>query len=91
MHTFSLFQNGKMAELLVEETALAGVKRVAGTLRQDLADVTGAVPVQVEALREVTQENLVLVGTYGRSPLLESVAERGLLSLEGLRGRRSVF
>lgn len=115
MCTFSLFQNDRMADMLVEEAAFAGVKRVAGTVCRDLADVTGISPRRFtslsglasvnrreygqeeqredrqEDLREELRENLIFVGTCGRSPVLEAMERQGVLSLEGLRGKRECY
>lgn len=95
MRTFSVFEDGKTASLLVEKTAFAGVKRVAETVCRDVEDVTGTAPVRVEDLAEILQdyrqENLIFVGTCGRSPILETMEKRGVLSLEDLRGKRECY
>lgn len=90
MNKFSLFQNGKIANLLVEEEALPGVKRVARTICQDLEKVTGTMPVQIGSLREVTQENLIFVGTCAHSSLPAAIGE-GVLSLDEVRGKRESY
>ncbi|MFB9510016.1 glycosyl hydrolase 115 family protein [Streptomyces aurantiacus] len=58
-----------------------GVVRVAGDLRDDIERVTGVRPGSTVA-REV-----VLVGTIGRSPLIDGLVAAGKLDVRGIRGR----
>ncbi|MEV2230846.1 glycosyl hydrolase 115 family protein [Streptomyces phaeochromogenes] len=58
-----------------------GVVRVAGNLRDDIERVTGVRPGSAVA-REV-----VLVGTIGRSPLIDGLVAAGKLDVRGIRGR----
>jgi hypothetical protein len=58
-----------------------GVVRVAGDLRDDIERVTGVRPGSAVA-REV-----VLVGTIGRSPLIDALVASGKLDVRGVRGK----
>ncbi|MCX4558585.1 glycosyl hydrolase 115 family protein [Streptomyces phaeochromogenes] len=58
-----------------------GVVRVAGDLRDDIERVTGVRPGSAVA-REV-----VLVGTIGRSPLIDGLVAAGKLDVRGIRGK----
>ncbi|MFF3487730.1 glycosyl hydrolase 115 family protein [Streptomyces sp. NPDC002701] len=68
------------APVLVSADDHPGVVRVAGDLRDDIERVTGARPGDAVA-REV-----VLVGTIGRSRLIDGLIAAGRLDVEGVRG-----
>jgi hypothetical protein len=69
------------APVVVSGADHPGVVRVAGDLRDDIERVTGARPGATIA-REA-----VLVGTIGRSPLIDALIESGKLDVTGVRGR----
>ncbi|MFI6487677.1 glycosyl hydrolase 115 family protein [Streptomyces sp. NPDC050564] len=69
------------APVVVSPDDHPGVVRVAGDLRDDIERVTGARPGNAMA-REV-----VLVGTIGRSPLIDGLIASGKLDVTGVRGR----
>ncbi|MEU4236827.1 glycosyl hydrolase 115 family protein [Actinoplanes sp. NPDC026619] len=67
------------APVLVSESDFPGVVRVAADLRSDLHRVTGADPVD--------QQDPIILGTIGRSPLIDQIVARGKLDVAGIRGR----
>ncbi|MFE9604808.1 glycosyl hydrolase 115 family protein [Streptomyces hokutonensis] len=69
------------APVVVDPDDHPGVVRVAGDLRDDIERVTGVRPGSVFA-REV-----VLVGTIGRSALIDGLVAAGKLDVSGVRGR----
>ncbi|MFH8468870.1 glycosyl hydrolase 115 family protein [Streptomyces sp. NPDC017991] len=69
------------APVVVSADDHPGVVRVAGDLRDDIERVTGVRP-GGSAAREV-----VLVGTIGRSPLIDGLVAAGKLDVDGIRGR----
>ncbi|MFJ2259895.1 glycosyl hydrolase 115 family protein [Streptomyces sp. NPDC087844] len=69
------------APVVVSAEDHPGVVRVAGDLRDDIERVTGVRPGDSVA-REV-----VLVGTIGRSPLIDGLVAAGKLDVGGIRGR----
>ncbi|MFI6280802.1 glycosyl hydrolase 115 family protein [Streptomyces sp. NPDC050988] len=69
------------APVVVGDGDHPGVVRVAGDLRDDIERVTGVRPGSAMA-REV-----VLVGTIGRSPLIDGLIEAGKLDVRGIRGK----
>ena len=69
------------APVVVSRDDHPGVVRVAGDLRDDIERVTGVRPGDALA-REV-----VLVGTIGRSPLIDGLIASGKLDVTGVRGR----
>ncbi|MGW3107683.1 glycosyl hydrolase 115 family protein [Streptomyces sp. NPDC001100] len=69
------------APVVVDPDDHPGVVRVAGDLRDDIERVTGVRP-GGELAREV-----VLVGTIGRSALIDGLVAAGRLDVSGIRGR----
>ncbi|MGW0708757.1 glycosyl hydrolase 115 family protein [Streptomyces sp. NPDC002643] len=69
------------APVVVSPEDHPGVVRVAGDLRDDIERVTGVRPGS-SAAREV-----VLVGTIGRSPLIDGLIAAGKLDVGGVRGK----
>jgi hypothetical protein len=69
------------APVVVSPDDHPGVVRVAGDLRDDIERVTGVRPGDAMA-REA-----VLVGTIGRSPLVDGLIASGKLDVTGVRGR----
>ncbi len=69
------------APVVVSAEDHPGVVRVAGDLRDDIERVTGVRPGATVA-REV-----ILVGTIGRSPLIDGLVRAGKLDVTGIAGR----
>ncbi|MFF8591434.1 glycosyl hydrolase 115 family protein [Streptomyces sp. NPDC015220] len=69
------------APVLVSADDHPGVVRVAADLRADIGRVTGVRPGGTVARRAV------LVGTIGRSPLIDALVTSGKLDVTGVRGR----
>ncbi|GHF62285.1 hypothetical protein FHX82_002902 [Amycolatopsis bartoniae] len=83
---FPLAARGSVAPLVVSGSDWPGVTRVAGDLQADLQRVTGTRPVlsvdTVPAAPEV-----VLIGTLGRSPLIDGLVASGKLDVSGIAGK----
>ncbi|WP_240670333.1 glycosyl hydrolase 115 family protein [Actinoplanes solisilvae] len=83
---FPLVAGGKAAPIVVSAADYAGVIRVVDDLRSDLKKVTGVEPVvghdTVPAGRDP-----VIVGTIGKSPLIDRIIARGKLDVRGVRGK----
>ncbi|MER5266244.1 glycosyl hydrolase 115 family protein [Actinosynnema sp. NPDC002837] len=80
---FPLASRGKAAALVVSDADHPGVVRVVGDLRDDVERVTGVRP-------EITSEprgDVVIVGTVGRSPLIDDLVARGKLDVSAIEGR----
>ncbi|MEV6491679.1 glycosyl hydrolase 115 family protein [Actinoplanes sp. NPDC051633] len=67
------------APILVDGADHPGVVRVAGDLRTDITKVTGKEP--------VAGRDPIIVGTIGRSPLIDRIIARGRLDVRGVRGK----
>lgn len=84
--SFALVRNGRAVPILVSDRDWAGVVRVAGDLQSDLERVTGTRPTlshgAVPQGREIT-----IIGTVGRSPLIDGLVARGKLDVSAIRGK----
>lgn len=83
---FPLVVHGTAAPLVVSSQDYPGVTRVVGDLASDLRKVTGVEPAVSTA--EIPQGSaVVLVGTIGKSPLIDSLVSSGKLDVSGIAGK----
>ncbi|WP_225849980.1 glycosyl hydrolase 115 family protein [Streptomyces sp. HPF1205] len=83
---FPLVAGGKAAPLVVSGSDWDGVVRVAGDLRDDIERVTGLRPdLSVDTVPRARE--IVLIGTLGRSPLVDGLVAAGKLDVSGIAGR----
>jgi hypothetical protein len=83
---FTLEANGQAAPLLVSDADWPGVVRAAGDLRQDIERVTGhAAPLLKEASQ--AKGDIVIIGTIGKSPLIDELVRRHKLDVKGIAGQ----
>src|SRR5215207_772359 len=68
---FPLVANGKAAPIVVSSSDHPGVTRVVGDLQADVERVTGIRPAVATDDQVPTQGDVVLVGTIGKSPLID--------------------
>jgi hypothetical protein len=87
---FVLASQGRAASLVVSAEDYAGVVRAVGDLRTDIGRVTGVVPLLANEPPAAARE-LVLVGTLGKSPMIDRLVRDGKLSTEALAGRWETF
>ncbi|MGI5149374.1 glycosyl hydrolase 115 family protein [Plantactinospora sp. CA-294935] len=82
---FAVAGDGKAAPLVVDGGDYAGVVRVVNDLRSDVQKVTGVQP----ALSNTTPTNgeAVLVGTIGKSRLIDGLVSGGKLDVSTVRGK----
>ncbi|MEJ1202554.1 MULTISPECIES: glycosyl hydrolase 115 family protein [unclassified Streptomyces] len=84
---FPLVAGGRAAPLVVDEGDHPGVVRVVGDLRTDIGRVTGTEPAVAHGLPGAESRDIVLVGTLGRSPLLDGLVETGKLDVSSIGGK----
>jgi hypothetical protein len=87
---FALSVDGRPAPLYVAPGDFPGVVRAVDDLRSDIAAVTGAPPAVV-ADTVVRARTAVLIGTLGRSPLVDGLVRAGKLNAAGVAGRWETF
>jgi len=83
---FALFAGGTAAPVWVSGRDHAGVVRVAEDLRADIQRVTGVMPEQLKNDTPIPS-HVVLLGTLGKSPLIDRLVNEGKLDVDGIVGR----
>lgn len=83
---FVLAANGEAAPLVVSDEDWPGVVRAAGDLSRDVGRVTGHDAPLIKDRRPAGRD-LVLIGTIGRSPLIDSLVRRHKLDVSGIEGK----
>jgi hypothetical protein len=84
--SFPLSMDAKTVSIVVNENDWPGVLRVAKDLQQDISRVTGAEPKLLNNLSSAGSA-CVVVGTIGKSPLINELIKSGKLSVAGVAGR----
>ncbi|HJP77701.1 MAG TPA: glycosyl hydrolase 115 family protein [Pseudonocardiaceae bacterium] len=82
---FPLVAGGRAAPLVVSASDHPGVLRVVDDLQADLQRVTGVRPI-VSVDDVPRQDDVVLVGTIGASPLIDGLISSGKLDTTGIAG-----
>ena len=88
--TTALIADGRAAPILVDSADWPGVRRAAGDLQSDFERVAGIRPT-LGAEAPASAPFAVIVGTLGKSPLIDSLAKSGKLDTTGIAGRWEAF
>ena len=86
---FPLISQDIVASLLVSESDFPGVLRVAGHLQSDLEKVSGKKPELITG--ESAKGTVVIIGTLGKSTLIDKLAEDGKIDESALKGKWEKF
>jgi hypothetical protein len=86
----ALVSAGTAAPLFVDEADWPGVKRAVGDLQADVERVSGVKPA-VSGAGGAKAAFAVIVGTVGRSPLVDGLAKAGKLDVSAISGRWEAF
>jgi hypothetical protein len=89
--SFPLSVDGTPAPIVYNKTDFAGVARVAKHLQTDLGAVTGTKPTLAEDTVPAGAKNVVLIGTLGKSALIDGLVASGKLSVTAIRGKWENF
>ena len=94
---FAVVNNGKAAPILLSEDEWPGVQRAASDFASDIQQVTGVKP----SLRNVTTSSsssssfsgstAIIVGTLGKSSLIDEVVNRTNLDVSSIQGHWEAF
>ncbi|MDT0345953.1 glycosyl hydrolase 115 family protein [Streptomyces litchfieldiae] len=82
-----LVAGGRAAPIVVSGDDYPGVIRAAGDLQADIERVTGVDPLLSQDEAPDGHEDIVIVGTIGRSPLIDRLIRAGKLDVNGIRGK----
>ena len=83
---FVLESEGRAAPLLVSDKDWPGVVRAVGDLSEDVGRVTGHAAPVINA-PETAKGEVVLIGTIGRSPLIDALIKAKKLDTSGVAGK----
>jgi hypothetical protein len=87
---FALSSAGRSVPLLVSAGDHPGVRRAAADLRRDIGAVTGALPtLGIDSMPR--EREVVLVGTIGKSALVDGLVRAGKLDVSAVSGRWETF
>jgi len=84
---FPLVAGGRAVPLVVSGDDHSGVLRAVGDLRNDIKRVTGAEPAVAHDEVPPRHSEVVLIGTIGRSPLIDRLVTSGRLDVSGIAGK----
>ncbi len=87
---FTLFASGKSAPLLISSKGFPGVKVALKHLQTDIENVTGVRPKLFDDKAEGADE-IVVVGTIGKSPLIDKLVKDKKIDLSGIKGKWETF
>jgi len=83
-----LARAGQAARIVVDPNEFKGVRRAAADLQADIARVSGAQPALLDAGAPVTRgTDVVIVGTLGKSALVDRLARAGKIDAKAVRGK----
>ncbi|WP_377272250.1 glycosyl hydrolase 115 family protein [Peterkaempfera sp. SMS 1(5)a] len=84
--SFALVGSGRAVPLVVSGSDWPGVVRVVGDLQADIQRVTGVRPAVFQD-KAPRQSEIAIVGTIGRSPLVDGLIAAGKLDVSGIAGK----
>ena len=88
--SFPLVQGKDAATLLVDPADWPGVIRAAGDLQADINRVTGITPALVKGAPTAAR-NIVIIGTVGRSPLIDRLVRERKIDVTAIAGKWESF
>ncbi len=89
--SFPLVQKNSNTPLAVSDQDFPGVIRAARDLQTDIGRVTSKEPNLIDDGSRFSGERAVLIGTLGRSPLIDPLIEEGKLDVDSLEGKWETF
>lgn len=89
-NTITLVEPSLVPYILLNEDTDPGINRAALQLKDDLYKVTGNAPSYIHQLPKQSNP-LVIIGTFGKSPFIDQLVEKGKLDKSELVGKREKF
>jgi hypothetical protein len=87
---FQLSLNSRSAPLYASSRDHPGVLRVLKLLRTDIGAVTGTAP-EIFVDASPSAKEIVIVGTIGKSPLIDQLVQNGKIDVQGVAGKWEAF
>ncbi|PTB92539.1 glycosyl hydrolase, partial [Marivirga lumbricoides] len=88
--SFPLVTQQGAASFMISESDFKGVIKVAGHLQNDILRVTGQKPVIISDLK-LAHKKMVIIGTLGKSKLIDQLVANGKLDVSLLKGKWEKF
>ncbi|WP_017730210.1 glycosyl hydrolase 115 family protein [Nafulsella turpanensis] len=88
---FPLSASGKAVPLYISNEAEPGVIRALKDLQADIGKVSGAQPELLLSEKAPKAQEVVLVGTLGKSPLIDQLVKQKKLDVSGIAGKWETF
>lgn len=85
---FTLVDAKKKAKICVEESAFSGVRKIAAKVAGDIELVTDQKP---EIVTQMSETEMVLAGTVGKSAILDMLEKENLIDLSKVRGKKEKY
>ena len=85
--SFALVDHSTAAPLVVSDGNWPGVVRAAGDLGDDIKRVTGEQPAMLHTGSELRNADAVIIGTLGKSALIDDLIRRNKLDVTGVAGK----
>jgi Glycosyl hydrolase family 115/Gylcosyl hydrolase family 115 C-terminal domain len=89
--SFAIVHGGVASSLCVDPADYAGVLRAESDLQSDIALVTGATPSITHNTKGLRNHSIILIGTIGKSPLIDSLIRRGQINVSSIAGKWESF
>ncbi|OBZ74369.1 hypothetical protein A0H81_05491 [Grifola frondosa] len=92
--TFSVVSNGKAAPVFLSADEWPGVQRAAVDFASDIQQVTGITPALLNVSSSSSfgsSSNVIIVGTLGKSSLIDEVVNRTGLDVSSIQGQWEAF
>ena len=87
---FAIVNRGQASAVFVDSGDYAGVIRAAGDLQKDIALVTGVTP-SITHDGEKLKAGVILIGTIGKSPLIDGLIRSGKINVSAIAGKWESF
>jgi len=87
---FPLVSKGKTASILVSDKDFSGVLKVAGHLENDIFKVSDLHPKRIKKIEEA-EDFVVIIGTLGKSEIIDQLVKKGKIDASQLRGKWEKF
>jgi hypothetical protein len=87
---FTIARGQSLAHLYADKNDFSGVLRAAADLQADIARITGQTPTLTNAL-DTLAPNAILVGTIGRSAIIDRLIADKKIDVSGIRGKWESF
>lgn len=90
MH-FEIIKSGIPAQIIIENQAYDGVKRIGNIIADDFEMVCDSKPQIIGGADEIASDNVIIFGTLGKSQILKDLEEKKAIDTSVIRTRKEAF